>query len=113
VITQPWRLEAPAVTRFAFANTGPNFLAVDAQSRDLTITPDGTNACSGLTTDNIMVRYQVSNTGTATLGQCTVTDSNPAFGTPAFTGQQLARKVRDVLGAAAARGGPSSAVVLQ
>jgi serine/threonine-protein kinase len=36
------RPDPPAVTRFAFANTGPNGLAVDAQSRDVAITPDGT-----------------------------------------------------------------------
>lgn len=39
VMTRP---DPPVVTRFAFANTGPNALAVDVQSRDFTITPDGT-----------------------------------------------------------------------
>jgi serine/threonine-protein kinase len=36
------RPDAPPVTRFSFAQTGPNALAVDTQSRDLAITPDGT-----------------------------------------------------------------------
>jgi Tol biopolymer transport system component len=31
----------PQVTRFAIVQSGPNALSVDAQSRDLTITPDG------------------------------------------------------------------------
>jgi serine/threonine-protein kinase len=39
-----WALqpEEPTVTRFSFAQAGPHPLAVDAQSRDLAITPDGT-----------------------------------------------------------------------
>jgi serine/threonine-protein kinase len=35
------RPSPPSITRFALAQTGPYALAVDAQSRDLTITPDG------------------------------------------------------------------------
>jgi len=35
------RPSAPLVTRFSFGHTGPNALAVDQQSRDVTITPDG------------------------------------------------------------------------
>ena len=41
-----WRLTprpaAPAVTRLSFAQSGPGAIAIDPQSRDLTITPDGT-----------------------------------------------------------------------
>jgi len=42
-----------------------------------------------------------------------VNGTAPSFLQKPFTGQQLAKKVRDVLGAGAARGGPSSGVVLQ
>ena len=42
-----------------------------------------------------------------------VNGAAPSFLQKPFTGQQLAKKVRDLLGAGAARGGPSSGVVLQ
>lgn len=45
---------------------------------------DGTNACQGLSTSQILVRYQVSNVGDLDASGCTLTESNPAFGNPAF-----------------------------
>jgi hypothetical protein len=44
---------------------------------------DGTNACNGLSTAQIKVRYQARNTGTGcALTGCTWTESNNAFGQP-------------------------------
>ncbi len=45
---------------------------------------DGTEACKGLSTDQIKVRYQAQNTGTGcALTGCTWEESNNAFGQPA------------------------------
>ena len=48
--------ECAPVTRFAFAQTGANPIAVDAQSRDLTITPDGLRVIyKGLSGNNVQL----------------------------------------------------------
>ena len=47
---------------------------------------DGTNGCQGLTTDQIKVRYQVSNLGSLDASGCVLTESNAAFGDPADPG---------------------------
>lgn len=42
---------------------------------------DGTNGCSTANPNEVMVRYQVRNTGDYTLVSCSLTESNPEFGT--------------------------------
>jgi len=46
----------------------------------VTANEDGTNSCNAIAGLALIVRYQVKNTGTGTLFQCSISESNPGIG---------------------------------
>jgi hypothetical protein len=63
---------------------------------------DGTFGCDGLDTDQILVRYQVNNSGEADLFACEITESNGAFGAGPVVGNLPFGQTSDFIPAAEA-----------